>query len=141
MKIRKNLILFCLGGAAYTATELLWRGRSHSSMFLLGGSCFLLLGKLGQHFPRIPLWAKVSLGAALVTGLELGTGLLVNRDFAIWDYRNMPYNYQGQICLNYSLLWMPASLLAMVIYEKAERRLLSLPPLAISSFQSGKQAK
>ena len=123
MKIWKKTVLFYLGGAVYFTMELLWRGWSHGSMFLLGGVCFLLLGQLGAHFPRVPLWLKVMLGAAMVTALELGTGLLVNRDFAVWDYRSMPYNYQGQICLNYSLLWMPVSLLAMLLYSKAEGKI------------------
>lgn len=121
MKIWKNAVLFYLGGAAYMTIELLWRGRSHGSMFLLGGACFLLLGRLRRYLPRTPLWIKVMLGAVLVTALELGTGLLVNRDFAVWDYRKMPYNFRGQICLNFSLLWMPVSLLAMVLYDRAER--------------------
>lgn len=123
MKIWKNVLLFYLGGSVYLTMEFLWRGRSHGSMFLLGGTCFLLLGKLGTHYPRIPLAVKLLLGAALVTALELGTGLLVNRDFAVWDYRSLPYNYRGQICLNFSLLWVPVSLAAMLLYEKAERRI------------------
>ena len=31
------------GGSAYVLVELLWRGRSHFSMFLLGGLCFWLI--------------------------------------------------------------------------------------------------
>ena len=123
MRIWKNALLFYLGGSVYLTMEFLWRGRSHGSMFLLGGACFLLLGKLGTHYPRIPLPVKLLLGAALMTALELGTGLLVNRDFAVWDYRSLPYDYRGQICLNFSLLWVPVSLAAMLLYEKAERRI------------------
>ena len=123
MRIWKNLLLFYLGGAVYFIMELLWRGRSYGSMFLLGGICFWLLGQLGAHFPRVPLAVKAVLGAALVTALELGTGLLVNRDFTVWDYRSLPYNYHGQICLNFSLLWVPVSLIAMLLYEKAEQRI------------------
>ena len=33
MKIGKNLSLFCLGGGAYVGLELLYRGRSHITMF------------------------------------------------------------------------------------------------------------
>ena len=127
MRIWKNGVLFYLGGAAYVMLELLWRGRSHGSMFLLGGLCFLLLGQLDKRFPGMPPAWKVILGAALVTALELITGLLVNRDFRVWDYRAMPYHYLGQICLNYSLLWMPVSLVAMLLYQKAEKIIGSAP--------------
>ena len=92
-------------------------------MFLLGGTCFLLLGKLGTHYPRIPLAVKLLLGAALVTALELGTGLLVNRDFAVWDYRAQPGNFLGQICPMFAALWLPLSAAGMALYGWAETRL------------------
>ena len=55
MKIWRKSILFYLGGSAYMGLELLWRGRSHGSMFLAGGLCFLLIGHLGEVRPRLPL--------------------------------------------------------------------------------------
>ena len=123
MKIWKAAVLFCLGGGAYTAIELLWRGRSHGSMFLLGGLCFCLMGPLYRKLPRVPLAIKQVLGAGMVTALELATGLLVNREYAVWDYRSMPFNFHGQICLNYSLLWMPLALFGMWLNDAASRRL------------------
>ena len=123
MKIWRTAVLFYLGGTAYMTTEFLWRGRSHGSMFMLGGACFLLLGRLQKSFPRLPLWSKVILGAGMITALELGTGLAVNRQYAVWDYRNMPYQYRGQICLPYSLLWMPLSLAGMRLYELIRKKL------------------
>ena len=121
MKIWKKSLLFYLGGAAYMTLEFIWRGRSDGSMFLLGGSCFLTLGQLRKL--RLPLPILTMLGAAAVTGLELAAGLAVNRDYGVWDYRLMPLNFRGQICLPYSLLWMPVSLAGMVLYDKAEKRI------------------
>ena len=46
-------MLFLLGGTGYVLMELLYRGRSHYSMFLAGGVCFLLLGKLEEAEPRL----------------------------------------------------------------------------------------
>ena len=123
MKIWKKTVLFYLGGAVYMTMEFLWRGRSHGSMFLLGGLCFLGMGVLVRHFSRVPLAIKVLLGAAMVTALELITGLTINGRYEIWDYRDMPVNFRGQICLNFSLLWMPITLLGMRLYDAAERRL------------------
>ena len=121
MKLWKNSVLFYLGGAGYMALEFLWRGRSHGSMFLLGGGCFLALGQLRKL--RLPILALTALGAAAVTGLELAAGLVVNRNFAVWDYRNVPWNFAGQICLPYSLLWMPVSLFGMRLYGKAAEKI------------------
>lgn len=119
MKILKTCLLFYTGGTAYMMLEFLWRGHSHYSMFLLGGSCFLLLGQLRKL--RLPLPILVILGALGITALELLTGLWVNRNYAVWDYRQLPYNFLGHICLNYSLLWMPVSLAGMALYELADR--------------------
>lgn len=123
MKIWRTSVLFYLGGTVYMTLEFLWRGRSHGSMFLLGGLCFLLLGALGRYFPRIPLAVKVILGAAMITALELMTGLLVNRQYAVWDYRGMPFHFLGQICLPFSLLWMPLSLFGMQIHRAVADKL------------------
>ena len=81
----------------------------------------MLLGRIR----RLPLsWPTLTLlGAAAVTAGELATGLLVNRNYTVWDYRGLPVNYLGQICLQFSLLWMPLSLLAMGLYSAVEKRL------------------
>ncbi|MBQ8769465.1 MAG: hypothetical protein IJZ15_07500 [Oscillospiraceae bacterium] len=105
----------------YMTLEFLWRGRSHGSMFLLGGTCFLLLGQLYKRCRRICLSLKMLIGAMIITALELLTGLLVNRSYSVWDYRKLPCQFLGQISLVFSLLWVPVSLGAMLLYEQAER--------------------
>lgn len=116
--------LFALGGSAYVGLELLWRGRSHYSMFAAGGLCFLLLGALGKKTGKV--WQRGLLGAAVITEIELAAGLLVNRDWAVWDYREMPLNYFGQICLPYTALWIPLSVAAMAVYPRMEKALQRL---------------
>jgi hypothetical protein len=123
MKIWKQMILFYLGGCAYVVLELLWRGRSHGSMFVAGGTCFLLLGWLNDVRPRLPLLLRVPVGAMVITMVELGIGLAVNRDYGVWDYRGRPGNFLGQICPAFTLLWIPVSAAAMVLYRLLERRL------------------
>jgi uncharacterized membrane protein len=126
MNIWKNTLLAYLGGMAYATVELLWRGRTHGSMFALGGICFLLIGKLGQVRRPLPIPARMIVAALLVTTLELGCGLLVNRDWSIWDYRQMPLNYHGQICLPYTLLWIPVSLAAIILYDRLDAAVFRL---------------
>ena len=128
MGILKKIFLFSLGGSGYVGLELLWRGRSHSSMFLAGGLCFLLLGGLNRTKPRLPWLLRGILGAGIITGVELLMGLVVNRAYAVWDYRNMPFHFQGQICLPFSLLWVPVSLAAMGLYAVAEKSLSRKAP-------------
>lgn len=123
MGFLKKTALFFAGGLGYVGLELLWRGRSHYSMFLAGGSCFLLLGGISCARPRLKLPFRAALGATVVTAVELLTGLLVNRRYTVWDYRDQPLNFHGQICPLFSLLWMPVSLIAMELYALADKGL------------------
>lgn len=120
MGYTKTIALFSLGGSAYVGLELLWRGRSHISMFGAGGLCFLLLGRLQKH--SLPLPVRAAAGAGLITAVELGTGLLVNRDYQVWDYRQVPGNFKGQICPRFTVLWMPVSLGAMGLYGWLDKK-------------------
>ena len=118
LKIVRNLGLFALGGGTYVGLELLWRRRSHSSMFCAGGICFLTLGKLRQL--KLPYPLQVLTGAGMITAVELVTGLLVNRDYRVWDYRSLPGNYRGQICPLFTAIWIPVAALGMELYGLAE---------------------
>ena len=122
MKFLKNCILFYIGGASYMTLEFLWRRRSHGSMFLLGGLCFLLVGRMSK-IRKLPIPARPVLGAGLITGLELITGLLVNQDHKVWDYRDQLFHFRGQICPAFSLLWMPVSLAAMELYAFTQKKI------------------
>ena len=128
MGVLRKIFLFSLGGLGYMGLEFLWRGWSHGSMFLAGGCCFLLLGQLENAKPRLRLPLRAALGATVITAVELLTGLLVNRDYGVWDYRHLPANFHGQICLRFSLLWLPLSLAAMALYRRLERLLRSPLP-------------
>ena len=116
MKILQKLAIFGAGGSAYVGLELLWRGRSHISMFAAGGLCLVLVGPLGTSKLTWP--SRLLAGMGVVTAVELATGLLVNRDFRIWDYRQLPGNFRGQICPQFCALWLPLSAVAMGVYGK-----------------------
>ena len=135
MRIWRQSVLFYIGGLGYCALELLWRGRTHASMFVLGGLCFLLLCTLSTA-PRtasLPLPLLSLIGAALITLLEFGAGLVCNvaLGLQVWDYSTMPCNLLGQICLPFSLLWIPVSTLGLLAGALLRRGLfgLPLPPL------------
>ena len=58
--------LFLLGGGAYAALELAWRGTTHWTMFLTGGVCLCLLQALADR--PLPLGPAAAVGAAGVSG-------------------------------------------------------------------------
>ena len=126
MRFARQIALFFAGGTGYIALEFLWRGWSHFSMFLAGGACFLLLGKLNTARPRLPLLLRGITGAGVITMIELLAGLLFNRDYGVWDYRQQPMNFHGQVCLRFFLLWIPLSLGAMALYSFLQKRLARL---------------
>ena len=123
MSIWKRCLIFLTVGTAYFGLELLWRGRSHVSMFAAGGLCLLLIGHLGEVEPKLPLPIRILVGTGIITMVELGMGLLANRSYSIWDYRGLPWNLWGQICPQFILLWMPLSWLAIVVYDRMKRKL------------------
>ena len=123
MKFWKQAVLFYLGGCAYMGLELLWRGRSHYSMFLAGGICFLLLGKLNTVRPQLSLPLRCLAGAGIITMVELAAGLIFNRQFQVWDYRHAPFNFLGQICLPFTLLWIPVSLGVFLLHRAISGKL------------------
>lgn len=104
--------------------EILWRGHTHWSMGVLGGICFVLIGILDEIQDHPPLILQMLEGAALVTALELITGLIVNRwlSWGVWDYSDMPLNLWGQVCLPFAVAWFFLSAAAVKL-ENALHRL------------------
>lgn len=114
----KGLILFAIGGILYILIELLWRGYTHFSMFLLGGLCFRLIGSINEHGSRNPpLLFQMVLGACIITALEFITGYIVNIRLGlnVWDYSDLPFNIMGQVCMPYALLWFVLSGVCVVV--------------------------
>ena len=109
--------LFLLGGFAYCTLEMLWRGRTHYSMFCAGGTVFIILIYISAEMQKAPLWKKCLLGAAVITATELIFGLIFNVKYRmnVWDYSEMPLNLSGQICLPYSILWF---ILCYILFKR-----------------------
>lgn len=116
--LNKYIVLFDVGGLLYVLLELLWRGRSHWTMFVLGGLCFVALGLINEVLPwEMVLWKQMLLGACIVTGLEFLTGCIVNLwlGWGVWDYSNLPGNILGQISPQFFVLWLLVSLAGIVL--------------------------
>ena len=112
-------ILFFIGGRLYTWFELLWRGRTHWTMFLVGGLCFVIIGLINeyQYTWDMPLARQAIVSAVIITCFEFVAGCIVNLwlGWDIWDYSDLPFNLFGQICLYYFFLWIPLSILGILL--------------------------
>lgn len=114
----KYLFLFTIGGLLYNILELAWRDRTHWTMFILGGLCFICLGLINELVPwEMPLWKQALLGAGIITVLEFLTGCFINLwlGWQVWDYSQMPGNLLGQVCPQFFVLWIPVSLAGIVL--------------------------
>ena len=114
-----EMLLFLIGGSLYTWLEVLCRGYSHWTMFILGGLCFVVMGLLNEYkFTwKQSLVAQSIISAVIITVLEFITGCIVNLwlGWHVWDYSELPFNLFGQICLYFFLLWIPLSAAGIIL--------------------------
>ena len=107
-KISKYLFFRCLGRSIYYGLEILFRGFSHWSMFVLGGICFLFFYIQGRVLSfQEPLWRQILRCMIFVTAMEFLTGLIVNKwlCWEVWDYSDLPFQLFGQICLPFAIIF------------------------------------
>lgn len=117
-------VIGVIGGLVYMGIEILWRGHTHWSMGVLGGLCFVFIGLLDEGFEHPPMLLQMVQGAAIVTMLELITGIIVNLHLGwdVWDYSDMPGNLMGQVCPQFAVAWFFLSAAAIKL-ENALHRL------------------
>ena len=97
-RLSEYLFLGTLGGILYYSFEMLFRGFSHWSMFVLGGICFLFFAQQGLWTEwEAPLWKQVGWCVLFVTAAEFITGIIVNKlmGWHVWDYTDQPFSDHG----------------------------------------------
>lgn len=118
MRALRPLVLIGIGGLIYAMIELVFRGRTHWTMLIVGGLCFWLIGLVNEVMPwKVAFWKQCLLGSLIVTAVEFFSGCIINLGLGwnVWDYSNLPLNLLGQICLPFSLLWVLISAVAVVL--------------------------
>ncbi|MDF2541907.1 MAG: putative rane protein [Herbinix sp.] len=126
-KYLKYIFLFLVGGYAYGGLEILFRGFSHISMFIAGGLCFILIGLLNEVFPwNMSLISQMFISAGIVTTIEYTVGMIVNvwLKLHVWDYSQLPYNINGQVCLLFTNIWFFLSLIGILLDDYLRYMLL-----------------
>ena len=117
--------IFCIGGILYNLIEILWRGYTHWSMFWVGGTCFHIMGLIHTGLKKLTMFSRCTLCALAVTVVEFVSGCLFNLKLKmdVWDYKDMPFNIMGQVCLLYTVLWGGLSLIALPVYRFCTKKL------------------
>ena len=124
--ILKEFIIFIIFGLMYVTIELLYRGHTHYSLFIVGGICGVLIGLINDNTPDMPLLPQCVLGAVIITVIELLTGLFLNvyLGLNVWDYSNQPFNFMGQICPQFCIIWCILSILVIRIDDWLKEKVL-----------------
>ena len=144
----KSLAVFTFGGLCYGLLEILWRGETHISMFVVGGLCFLIISMIdGSTVFGGSLLLEAPICALCVTAVELISGVIVNMNMnlGVWDYSEVPLNLWGQICLPFSAIWLglsiPAALAARILrhfmFDEELPELRLLPQLRRTAVEEG----
>lgn len=110
MKLLKKFILFAVCGLIYVVCEILFRGFSHISMFLLAGFCgVFIIDSLNNIFSfDMDYLLQITVATTLCTIAEGFTGILVNKclNLNVWDYSNLPLTFfYGQCNLYFVGAW------------------------------------
>lgn len=112
-------IVFLLGGNAYCLIELIYRSRTHYSMFFCAGFALLILFAIYKENKNVSPLLFALAAAVVITLLEFIFGIVFNLmlDMKVWDYSNVPMNFMGQICLPFSLIWFAFGLVIYFIFR------------------------
>lgn len=131
MKLVEYLTIFAIGGGVYVGIEMLYRGYSHWTMFIVGGLCLIFVGLLNEcsFMAKIGMIPQMMAGAVIITVIEFITGCIVNLLFEwnVWDYSNVPGNILGQVCLPFTLAWFFLAGVAIVVDDWLRWRLFDEP--------------
>lgn len=115
------LIAALIGGFGYCLIEIMYRGRTHYSMFFAGAIVLSTFYYINTNF-QMSIWMKCLIGMLIITGVELIFGIAFNIILKehVWDYSNVPLNFLGQICVPFSLIWFALSGVAFKVLEKIQ---------------------
>ena len=80
----------------------------------------------GRFLPAFVL--SFFINQIVCTSIDFLTGMAVNQDYSLWDYRALPFNFMGQVCLQNSLVYtIAATLIVWWVYPAMDRFLHRLP--------------
>lgn len=122
--MKKSLLIFICGAVTYPTLELLWRGYTHYSMAIAGGTCLVLINFICcKKLSDKRNITKCAVGSLIITGVEFTFGIVVNKVFLleVWNYSDLPFNLFGQICLPFSIVWFLITIPAMQICDIIEK--------------------
>ena len=69
--------------------------------------------------------------AVVCTTIDFACGMICNQNYEVWDYRALPFNFMGQVCLQNSTVYtVAATLILWVFYPLMDSGLRRMPRAA-----------
>ena len=127
-RIITNILLLMSCGYFYVCLELIYRHYSTVEMMFCASLAAIPMLLLNNWFTydMYYIW-QIMICALFATGVEYIFGIIFNRDFHIWDYRNQWGNIQGMICPLFTLLWGLISAGMIVLLDWIEYNIFDDP--------------
>lgn len=112
-RIFKVLAIWFVLGMCYFTLEGIYRipkgGYANIAMLFVGGLCGVLVGSINQipKFYKMAVWKQAVIGTALTLVVEYVSGYILNIKMGldIWDYSDMYFNLNGQVCFEFAVIW------------------------------------
>ena len=84
----------------------------------MGAIDFILIGMINNYISwHMDLFLQGCIGSLIVTCSEFIFGTLdkMYLHLNMWDYSELPFNYNGVICLYFSIVWIFMSIIALLL--------------------------
>lgn len=115
--------------AAFKYGRFINRGFLNGPMCPVYGVSMFVIYNVLTDYSLQPVWQFIG-AVGIVTVIEYVTGALLRKITGrrFWDYRELPHNLNGYICLRYSIFWGALSVAALWLVHPAIHILLILTP-------------
>lgn len=119
--VNKNILLFLVGYCAYIAIEVTFRGVSYPLMGICAGLAVIIIDKINDYISwDIDIILQGVIGSIVITIFELIIGEISLRTELLpimWIYSNVPLNFDGVVCVPFSLIWVGLSIIGILIAD------------------------
>jgi hypothetical protein len=126
--LAKNILLFFIGYCLYIAIEVTYRNVSYPIMGICGGLAIIILDKINDKISwDVDLLLQGLFGSSLISLFEFVIGEIALRTNLLpimWDYSKVPFNFDGVICLPFSIIWILMSIIAIILADAINYYLL-----------------
>ena len=91
-----------------------------------------------NSYALIAVLLSFLLNALVCTTIDFTTGMVANQDYSLWDYRDLPFNFMGQVCLQNSMVYsIAATFIVWVVYPLMDSVLHRAPRGVVNAIAVG----